>query len=88
MKQANTPEPSDKLQALPNSALLRLSTLEDWGLLPLSRSTLWRKIRSGDFPQPVKVSSNAVAWRAEEIRCWLDNPSSYRSSNARSNGAQ
>jgi predicted DNA-binding transcriptional regulator AlpA len=87
MKQANTSEPSDKLQALPNSALLRLSTLKDWGLLPLSRSTLWRKIRSGDFPQPVKVSSNAVAWRVDEIRCWLDNPSGYRSSNVRSNGA-
>lgn len=79
MKLATTSEPSDKLQALPNSALLRLSTLQDWGLLPLSRSTLWRKIRSGDFPRPVRISTNAVAWRADDIRCWINNPSGYRS---------
>ena len=89
MKQANatgqlTVEPSDKLQALPNGALLRLSTLREWGLLPLSSSTLWRRVRAGHFPQPVKISTNAVAWRAEEIRCWLTNPLAYRSSNARS----
>jgi prophage regulatory protein len=73
-------EPSDKLQALPNAALLRLSTLREWGLLPLSSSTLWRRVRAGHFPQPVKISTNAVAWRAEEIRCWLKNPSAYRCS--------
>jgi prophage regulatory protein len=87
MKHTIASEPGDKLQALPSSALLRLSTLQDWGLIPLSRSTLWRKIRSGDFPQPVRISANAVAWRADDIRCWINDPSGYRSSNARSNGA-
>ena len=86
MKHANTSEPSDKLQALPKGALLRLSTLRDWGLLPLSRSTLWRKIRVGHFPAPIKVSAGVTAWRADEIRCWLDDPSAYRTPNARSSG--
>ena len=84
MKHAITSNSNDKLQALPNGALLRLSTLRDWGLLPLSSSTLWRKIRAGHFPTPIKVSAGVTAWRAEEIRCWLTNPSAYRSSNARS----
>jgi len=37
-------------------------------IVPFSRSTWWRGVRDGRFPQPTKIGPNATAWRAEEIR--------------------
>lgn len=45
------------------------------GLLPFSASTLWRKVKAGEFPKPVKLSVRITAWRAEDIRTWLDSHS-------------
>ena len=40
-------------------------------MLPFSRATLWRKVRDGDFPQPIRVSAGVTAWRLDEIELWL-----------------
>lgn len=42
------------------------------GLVPLSKSTIWRRVAAGTFPKPVKLSERVTAWRAEDIRAWLD----------------
>ncbi|NDV12490.1 helix-turn-helix transcriptional regulator [Crenobacter caeni] len=42
------------------------------GVLPFSPSTLWRRVRAGTFPAPVKLSERVTAWRAEDVRRWLD----------------
>lgn len=42
------------------------------GLLPFSAATLWRKVRAGEFPAPVKLSTRITAWRAEAVEDWLD----------------
>lgn len=42
------------------------------GILPFSASTLWRRVRAGTFPAPVKLSDRITAWKAEDIRKWLD----------------
>lgn len=63
---------------LPNEAFVRLILLVSWGLIPFSTSTLWRKVRTGEFPAPVKVSSQVTAWRVSEIRQWLANPEGFR----------
>ncbi len=45
----------------------------------LSRSTLYRKMREGTFPVPLKVSERAVRWRDSDIRAYVDSrPRSYR----------
>lgn len=41
------------------------------GLLPFSRTTLWRLVRDQHFPAPVKLSVNITAWQCEEVRSWL-----------------
>ena len=41
-------------------------------LLPISEATLWRWVRKGKFPKPVKLSERVTAWRAEDVRAWLD----------------
>ena len=33
----------------------------------LSRASIYRKLRSGTFPLPVRLGERAVAWRADEI---------------------
>ncbi len=36
------------------------------GLLPFSKSTIWRRVAAGTFPRPVKLSERVTAWRAED----------------------
>ena len=47
-------------------------------LCRLGRSTLYKKMRDGTFPVPLKVSERAVRWRESEIRAYVDSrPRSY-----------
>lgn len=39
----------------------------------LSRTTLWRKQRDGEFPSRVKLGPNSVAWRESDVEEWIDN---------------
>jgi prophage regulatory protein len=66
---------------LPGSALVRANQLVGT-VLPFSAATLWRKVREGQFPQPIKVSDAITAWRVRDIRAWLINPAYF---NARKN---
>lgn len=40
-------------------------------LLPFSANTLWRKVKSGDFPAPVKLSEQVTAWQVGAVRQYL-----------------
>jgi prophage regulatory protein len=68
---------------LPDDALIRLTLLISWGLIPFSPSTLWRKVRAGEFPAPVKVSAGVTAWRVGELRSWQRSPSNFNASGIR-----
>lgn len=37
----------------------------------IARTTIYRLMRSGLFPEPVKVGPRAVRWPASEIEEWL-----------------
>lgn len=39
--------------------------------IPFSRATLWRRIKSGDFPVPVRFGPRLNAWKADEVIAWL-----------------
>ena len=41
-------------------------------LIPVCRSTWFAGIKSGRFPQPVKLSERITAWRAEEVFALLE----------------
>ncbi|MBS7703756.1 AlpA family transcriptional regulator [Chelatococcus asaccharovorans] len=52
---------------MPRTGLVRLKQiLAPTGPLPLSKSTFWAKVKTGEFPQPVRLGGT-TAWRAEEI---------------------
>ena len=40
--------------------------------LPFSGSTLWRKVRTGTFPAPIKLGPAITAWRDRDIESWLN----------------
>lgn len=48
----------------------RLPRLEE--ITGFARSTLYQKIKAGIFPPPLKTGKRASAWRADEVRGWLD----------------
>lgn len=37
-------------------------------LIPVGKSTWWQGVKSGKFPQPVKLAERTTAWRVEDIR--------------------
>ncbi len=37
----------------------------------IARSTIYRLMRCGEFPEPIKVGPRAVRWPASEIEQWL-----------------
>ena len=37
----------------------------------LSEPTIWRRIRDGSFPKPVRLGPKSVAWPETEIDQWI-----------------
>ena len=58
-------------QDLPSTGYLRQSQLLG-SVLPIGATTLWRWVNAGKFPKPVKLSERVTAWRAEDVRAWIE----------------
>lgn len=43
----------------------------------LSRSTLYRKVDDGTFPEQIKIAARCVGWRESAINDWMSNPIFY-----------
>ena len=41
-------------------------------LLGVGKVTLWRWRKAGQFPAPIKLGPNSVAWLREEVHRWLE----------------
>jgi len=59
----------DQALVLPDTGFVRQRLLLRF--VPFSKSTLWRRVKAGDFPAPVKLSIGITAWKAEEVRNWI-----------------
>jgi predicted DNA-binding transcriptional regulator AlpA len=55
--------------AAPAGALLRLKQVLQ--LVPVAKSTWWKGVKTGRFPQPVKLGPRVTAWKSEDIRALL-----------------
>ncbi|WNC90513.1 AlpA family phage regulatory protein [Paraburkholderia sp. FT54] len=62
---------------LPEAGYVRQSQLIP-AIVPFSSATLWRKVKNGTFPRPVKLSERVTAWDASAVREYLADPSNYR----------
>lgn len=43
----------------------------------LSRSTIYRKMKEGTFPNQVRISEHCSGWRESAISRWIADPVSY-----------
>ena len=66
---ASADRPTCNVVRLPETGFLRQPQVLVF--VPISRSTLWRRIQAGTFPGPVKLSARVTAWRAEDLRNWI-----------------
>jgi predicted DNA-binding transcriptional regulator AlpA len=57
------------LSTLPETGFLRQSQV--LGFIPISKSTLWRRVTAGSFPAPLKLPARVTVWRAEDVRRWI-----------------
>ena len=62
---------------LPKTGFLRQSEIIP-NPIPFSPATLWRKVKDGTFPAPVKLSERVTAWRVEDIHAWMQSFSNDR----------
>jgi len=44
----------------------------------LSRTTLYRKMGEGTFPERVKISVHGAGWHESAINRWIANPAAWR----------
>lgn len=63
---------------LPDSAFLREADLvrspkrpHATTPLPFSAPTLWRKVKAGTFPKPIKLSERVTAFKVGDVREWI-----------------
>jgi prophage regulatory protein len=36
----------------------------------VARATVWRWVREGKFPSPVKLGSNCTRWKISDVEAW------------------
>ena len=37
-------------------------------IIPVSKSTWWAGVKTGNYPQPLKIGKRVTVWRAKDIR--------------------
>ena len=58
--------------SLPSTGFMRLPAV--LSVIPVSKSTWWAGVKSGRFPQSIKLGERITAWRVEDIRALIDQP--------------
>lgn len=41
-------------------------------MLGLSHPTIWRKVKDGELPAPIRLGKNSIGWKLSEVNAWLD----------------
>lgn len=54
---------------LPATGFVRLPQILN--VIPVGRSSWWAGVKSGKYPQPVKLGQNTTAWKAEDIHALI-----------------
>ena len=70
VSESTTDRSAGAAPTLPRTGFVRQRLLLQF--VPASRSTLWRWIKAGLFPAPVRLSAGITAWRAEDIHRWIE----------------
>lgn len=57
---------------MPDIKRILLNRREVQQACKLSKSTLYRLMRTGAFPEPLKIGPKAIRWRVDEIQEWVE----------------
>jgi prophage regulatory protein len=65
---------------LPETGFLRLSQIVGNpdadppipAVIPIGRSSWWEGVRTGRYPQPIKLGPRTTCWRVEDIRALIE----------------
>ena len=60
----------DNKPTLPETGFVRLPII--LAHIPVGKSTWWAGVKSGRFPQPVKLGPRTTAWRVEDIKALIE----------------
>lgn len=60
----------DKTNTLPDTGYIRVKEVLRY--IPVSKSSWWAGVKSGRFPQPVKLGPRTTAWRVQDIRSYIE----------------
>ncbi|WP_408127248.1 AlpA family phage regulatory protein [Paraburkholderia strydomiana] len=77
LSQAPTVTPAEiptRATRSPNAIMRRVEVESETGL---SRSTIYKRVKDGTFPAPLKLGERSVGWRVAEIEAFLASPSDY-----------
>lgn len=62
------------MQSFSKTGFVRLSSIiAPNGPIPVSKSTWWAGVKSGRFPQSVKLGPKTTVWRVEDIQAYIAN---------------
>ncbi len=68
-QRANLTAALETYKAAPDEAFVRQPVVE--ALFACSSATVWRRVKSGLIPAPVKLSERSTAWRVGDLRAAL-----------------
>ncbi len=57
------------LNNLPQTGFVRLNQIIE--VIPVGKSTWWARVKSGEYPQPVKLGRNTTVWKAEDMHALI-----------------
>ncbi|MFY9291716.1 MAG: AlpA family phage regulatory protein [Methylorubrum rhodinum] len=57
-------------ERLPDAAFVRIPVVQ--ALFACSDDTIWRRVKTGAMPAPVKLGPRTTAWRVGDLRAALD----------------
>lgn len=63
-EEVETGEPKRSTEFMLRAEVMQLSTL--------SKTVIWRLMNRGEFPLPVRLSPNRVAWVRSEVEGWVE----------------
>ena len=49
-----------------------LSIKQTCRLTGLARTTIWLRVKNGQFPKPISLGGSRKAFVAKEVRAWID----------------
>jgi len=53
------------LNNLPQTGFVRLPQI--LALIPIGKSTWWAGVKTGKYPQPIKLGANTTVWKKDDI---------------------